>query len=106
MAPRARYRPDYKGLGRMLTSQQMQQEMAQRTEQMKGICEGDAPRDSGSYGSSFSVETGIRAGRKPRAESKLINDDPAAAYVEWGTSRTPAARVMGRAAGVADTGGA
>ncbi|MGI5274871.1 HK97 gp10 family phage protein [Nonomuraea sp. CA-218870] len=100
MAPKARFRPDYKGIGRILTSKTMQGAMEQRAERVRDRCVADAPEDTGTYKSSFRVETGIRPGPKPRAVSKVVNDDPAAPYVEWGTSRTPRYRAMGRAAGV------
>lgn len=99
MAPKARFRPDYKGIGRILTSKTMQDAMEQRAERVKARCVADAPVDTGSYKSSFRVETGIRPGPKPRAVSKVVNDDEAATYVEWGARRTPRYRVMGRAAG-------
>lgn len=99
MAPRARFRGNYKGVGEMLTSKQMQKEMEDRARRLEGACVADAPRDTGNYATSFRIETGIRPGPKPRAESKVINDDEAAVYVEFGTSHTPRYRVMGRAAG-------
>lgn len=99
MASKARFRGNYKGIGEILRSAQMQTEMAQRAEKVKAKAETLAPRHTGQYAASFRVETGIRAGDKPRAESKVINDDAAAVYVEYGTSRTPRHRVMGRAAG-------
>lgn len=101
MAPRARFKGNYKGLGQILTSKQMQNEMEARARRVQSRCVATSPRDTGNYSSSFRVETGVRPGAKPRAESKVINDDEAAAYVEWGTSRTPRHRVMGRAAGSA-----
>ncbi len=99
MAPRAKFRGDYKGIGKMLRSKQMQREMETRAERVKSKAEGLAPRDSGRYADSFKVETGVREGRKPRAVSKVVNDAPNAPYVEWGTSKTPRHRTMGRAAG-------
>ena len=99
MAARARFKANYKGIGQILTSRQMQREMETRARRVENNCVVGAPEATGSYASSFRVETGIRPGKKPRAESKVINDDEAAPYVEWGTSRTPRYRVMGRAAG-------
>lgn len=99
MASRARFRGSYKGIGQILTSKQMQDEMESRANRLEGVCQASAPHDTGAYSQSFRVETGIRTGSKPRAESKVINDDEAAVYVEYGTSRTPRYRVMGRAAG-------
>lgn len=99
MAPRARFRGDYKGIGQILTSKQMQDEMESRAKRLQNACEASSPRNTGAYSQSFRVETGIRQGGKPRAESKVINDNNAAVHIEFGTSRTPRHRVMGRAAG-------
>ncbi len=101
MARRARYRHDYKKFGKVMTSRQMQEAMKARAEKVQSRAEGIAPHHTGEYASSFRVEVGVRKGPKPRAIAKVINDDPAAPYVEWGTSRTPRYRVMGRAAGSA-----
>ncbi|MEU6725468.1 hypothetical protein ABZ917_17310 [Nonomuraea wenchangensis] len=99
MAQRARFKANRKGIGKILTSRQMQAEMERRARAVQDRCIANAPEDTGSYKSSFRVETGIRPGPKPRAVSKVVNDDEAAPYVEWGSSRTPRYRVMGRAAG-------
>lgn len=99
MPPRARYRHDYKKFGKVMTSRQMQDAMKGRAEQVRSRAEALAPRRTGAYASSFKVEVSIRKGPKPRAVAKVINDNPAAPYVEWGTSRTPRYRVMGKAAG-------
>ena len=98
MAPRAKFRGDYKGIGKILRSKQMQKEMEARAEKVQTKAEGLAPQDSGTYRQSFRVEVGVREGRKPRAVAKVVNDAPNAPYVEWGTSKTPRFRVMGRAA--------
>lgn len=98
MAPRARFKGNYRGIGQMLRSAQMQREMETRAERVKGKAETLAPHDSGRYAGSFRVESGVREGRKPRAVAKVINDAPNAPYVEWGTSKTPRFRPMGKAA--------
>ncbi|WP_353889554.1 HK97 gp10 family phage protein [uncultured Thermomonospora sp.] len=97
-AARARYRPDIRGFGRVLASRQMQEEMRQRAERVARRARELAPVDTGEYARSFRVEVGVREGPRPRAVALVINDDVAAPYVEWGTSRTPRYRVMGRAA--------
>lgn len=99
MARKARFRGNYKGVGQILVSKKMQAAMETRAKRVEAACVAGSPHDTGEYSASFRVETGVRPGSKPRAESKVINDDPAAPYVEWGTSRTPRFRVMGRAAG-------
>lgn len=96
---RAKFRASYKGIGQILRSQQMQQAMQTRAEQVQRRAEALAPRDTGSYAASFRVETSVREGKTRRAVAKVINDAPHATFVEWGTSRTPRHRVLGRAAG-------
>lgn len=96
---RARFRVSYKGIGEILRSEQMKREMQARGDQVKAAAEALAPVDTGNYAASFRVESGIREGKTRRATAKVINDSPHASYVEWGTSRTPRHRVMGRAAG-------
>lgn len=95
---RAKFNASYKGIGQILRSEQMKREMKARADQIKAEAEALAPVDSGNYVESFRVETEIRKGATIRAIAKVINDSPHAAYVEWGTSRTPRHRVMGRAA--------
>lgn len=98
---RARFRANYKGIGQILTSPQMQREMKARAEKVKARAEALSPEDTGRYVTSFKVETLIRKAKTSRAVAKVVNDSPHAAYVEWGTSKTPRFRVMGRAAGSA-----
>ena len=98
---RARFRANYKGIGLILASPQMQREMKSRAEKVRARAEALSPEDTGQYVHSFKVEISIRKGKTTRAVAKVVNDAPHAAYVEWGTSRTPRHRVMGRAAGSA-----
>lgn len=98
-AKRARFRGNYKGVGEMLRSPQMQREMESRAERVKARAVASSPVDSGEYVQSFRVEGSIRPGKSSRAIAKVINDSPHATYVEWGTSKTPRYRVMGKAAG-------
>jgi Bacteriophage protein of unknown function (DUF646). len=101
VARKAKFRGDYEGIGEILRSPQMQAEMRSRGEQVQARAEFLAPEETGAYKSSFKVEVGIREGKTRRAEAKVINDDEAAPYVEYGTSKTPRYRVMGQAAGSA-----
>lgn len=96
---RAKFRASYKGIGEILRSPQMQREMKTRAERVQAKAEALAPVETGDYAGSFRVEVELRAGKTRRAVAKVINDSPHATYVEWGTSRTPRYRVMGRAAG-------
>ncbi|HEY9369738.1 HK97 gp10 family phage protein [Streptomyces sp.] len=101
MARRATFRTNYKGVGKILASTRMQDQMEDRAKRLQAVCEAGAPEDTGTYRRSFRVETGVRQGKSPRAQSKLINDARHATLVEWGSARTPRYRVMGRAAGSA-----
>lgn len=58
----------------------------------------NAPRESGAYASSFAVRLGAYAGW-------VVNSDPAAAYIEFGTRDTPRFRVLGRAVDALRAGG-
>ncbi|MEO3856234.1 HK97 gp10 family phage protein [Acrocarpospora sp. B8E8] len=98
-AKRAKFRGNYKGIGQILASPQMQRAMEARAERVKQRAISGSPVETGDYKQSFKVEGSIRKGKTTRAIAKVINDSPHAAYVEWGTSKTPRYRVMGKAAG-------
>jgi hypothetical protein len=95
------YQADYSGIGRLLTSPGMVAEMRRRAEKMKVYAESIAPVDEhgphpGRYKASFHVESGVQRRKTSRAFGRLYNDSPEAFYVEFGTSRTPRHRVLGR----------
>lgn len=98
---RAEFRADYKGIGLILKSPQMMREMKARAERVQARAVSLSPHQTGNYVASFRVETSVRVGKTTRAIAKVINDSPHATFVEWGTSRTPRHRVLGRAAGSA-----
>lgn len=96
------FHADYHGIGEMLCSPEMQAEMHRRAEKVKAAAEAAAPYDPASkdgthYKDSFTVESGVREGKTRRAYGRVVNDDPAAFYIEYGTSDTPRYRTLGRA---------
>lgn len=100
---RAQFKPNNKGIGLILRSEQMEQEMKTRAERVMAIAEADAPRDTGDYAESFSVESGrrdspIKLGTGDRAWAMVRNTSAHAAAVEFGNKRVgDGKRVLGRA---------
>lgn len=102
MAKRPSFRPNNKGIGQILASQQMEAAMLDRTYQLKdrAVALAEEHRRTGHYISSFSVSSTRRGGVKgDRAAGELRNDDPVSTLVEWGGQHMQAQRIMGRAAG-------
>lgn len=103
MAAKARFRPNTKGVGMMLRSKQMEQEMKDRATLVERLAEADAPRRTGDYADSFEVESGrsgapIKIGRGDRAWALVRNTSGHAAAVEFGNKRFgEGRRPLGRA---------
>jgi len=98
----SRFDADYKGIGEMLCSPEMQADMKRRAENVMAYAVATAPYDPHSkdgthYKDSFTVDSGVREGKTRRAYGRVTNDDPAAFYIEYGTSDTPRHRTLGRA---------
>ena len=98
----SRFDASFEGIGEMLCSPEMQAEMRRRAEKVKAAAEAAAPfdphsKDGTHYKDSFSVDSGVREGKTRRAFGRATNDDPAAFYIEYGTSDTPRHRTLGRA---------
>jgi len=85
MARRIRYEPNYRGLGRLMTSKGMEAMLRRETHRGKQYAEVIAPRDTGDYASRFRVASSSRgAGRwSDRAVSYLYNDSDHALAVEF-----------------------
>lgn len=108
-----KYRHNYEAFGAaVLRSPEMLAEMARRAEAVKAVAASTAPFDPSSpdgthYKDSFRVEVVDHGGvHHDRAEGRVINDDPAAFFIEFGTvheskdgkvGRTPKHRTLGRA---------
>lgn len=85
------------GIGAMLRSTAMQAEMRRRAERGKEFAESVAPYDPHNethYRDAFRVED---RPRHDRACAALVNDDGAAFYIEYGTSKTEAHHTLTRA---------
>lgn len=81
--PRIRYRPNFAGTRRVMTSPQMAEVMKRRAEAALPFAQGISPRESGEYAGAFRVEVVRRGGpRRNRAEARLINDAEYASDVE------------------------
>lgn len=96
----------YEGVGEMLRSDFIQAEMRRRASLGKDFAEATAPYDPAStdgphYKELFRVED---TPRKDRACASLVNDDPAALHIEFGTSDTPAHHTLTRALDVMGAG--
>ncbi|MGW4422509.1 hypothetical protein [Streptosporangium sp. NPDC004631] len=100
---RARFKPNTKQIGAMLRSAQMEREMITRARVVVSYAEADAPRESGEYADSFTIESGqsgspIQLGTGDRAWAKIKNDARSAAAIEFGNRRVgEGQRVLGRA---------
>jgi hypothetical protein len=95
------FRPDYKGIGDMLTAAGMRADMRRRADNVAAEAEATAPvypgPTGGQYKRSFTVSSGVRPGRSRRAFGRVTNDAPEAFYVEYGTRNNPRHRTLGRA---------
>ncbi|MEE2055830.1 HK97 gp10 family phage protein [Nocardiopsis tropica] len=101
-ARRPRFRPDTKGIGRILASQQMEAAMVERARLLQARAQSLAAehRRTGQYQDSFTISSTTEGGVKgDRAEAVLRNGAPHATLVEWGGQHLEAQRIMGRAAG-------
>jgi hypothetical protein len=101
----ATYEQSYQGVGELLRADFLIAEMHRRAERVKVVAEATAPvgkasdgdTHPGRYKASFSVESGIREGKKPRAVGRVVNDSPEAFMVEWGNRNVPRHRTLGKA---------
>jgi hypothetical protein len=90
------------GIGKLLTSPEMQAEMRRRAERVAIAARASAPvfeagPHPGRYKSSFTVSSGVREGRSRRAYGRVENDAPEAFFVEYGTRNNARHRTLGRA---------
>jgi len=96
------YRPSYRGIGDLLTSEFLQAEMRRRAEKVKAEAEATAP-DAPPYGEGYKYEFEVTSGVKEssrgtrRAYGRVTNHSEHAIWVEFGGHNTPAHRTLGRA---------
>jgi hypothetical protein len=91
----SQFEANFRGIGDMLRSPEMQAEMERRAGKAKEVAEAIAPvgpgKDGSHYKDAFSVEA---RPRHDRACAALVNDDAAAFYVEHGTKNNEAHHVL------------
>ena len=94
------YRANYRGLGQLLTSPEMQAAMHALAEKVEARAIAIAP-DAQPYGegyiASFEVDSGIKKGWTRRAFGRVRNTSGHAVYVEFGGGNTPKHRTLGKA---------
>lgn len=110
----AKFKMSNRGVGQLLRSPMVGEEMLRRANVIKGVAEsispvGPAARDShpGLYKASWSARiSNKRTGRsnRRRATATVWNSAPYARFVEYGTDRVPARHVLLRAAQVGGRG--
>lgn len=85
MASNVRYEANFAGLGKLMTSKEMEAMLRTRTQVGRQYAEVIAPRDTGDYASNFRVASTTRgAGRwSDRAAGYLYNDSDHALAVEF-----------------------
>lgn len=96
------YRPSYRGIGDLLTSDFLQAEMLRRAEKVEKAAEAlapDAPPYGVGYKYEFEVTGGIKESKKgtKRAYGRVTNRSEHAMWVEFGGQNTPKHRVLGKA---------
>lgn len=97
----ATFKSSYPGVGEMLRAAFMQAEMRARAEKVKAQAEVTAPVDDGDFAASFVVSSGVQHHKTARAYGRVTSEDPAALWIELGTSDTPRHRTLGKALGAA-----
>lgn len=99
VTPRARFVPNDAGMEAVLRLPPVENTMHVRAEQIAGRARSAAPvGETGSYRASIRVELDDEASAN-RPRYRVIADDYKAAWIEWGTVKMPAQRVLGAAAG-------
>lgn len=101
-ASRVRYEPNFRGLGKIMTSQAMAAMLTRHAQRGKQHAEAIAPVETGEYKASFRVSSSNRgAGRwADRAAAYLYNDSSHALAVEF----TNGNRTLGITADVIENG--
>ncbi len=103
MGEETKFRGSYAGIGAMLRSKWMLIEMVKRAELVKAHAEmispvgmeGTAADPAGGYKQSFHVVPIERGGSKhDRSAALVVNDDPAAMHVEYGSVAQPGDHTM------------
>lgn len=101
MARRTKFTGDYRGIGRMLTSSEMQAAMVEVARPVRENAEAKAPvgdprtdPHSGRYKASFYINSGVQRHRTSRAFAEVGNTAPEAINVEYGGSENGGRHVL------------
>jgi hypothetical protein len=99
MAKKPRFRPDYKGIGQLMRSQEVREELPPVAEGVRKRAKAIASAGGNpELGDSYRVETGTRPRGRPYA--RIITDHEGAVGAEYGDEGVDRLRVLGRAANV------
>lgn len=93
----ADFEMDRAGMRQVARGQELRGSVRQIILRARAYAESIAPRRTGAYASSFEIRYSritIRGMR--RIAARLVNTDPQAALIEWGSKRTPAHRTLTR----------
>jgi hypothetical protein len=99
----ATFNASFKGIGEMLRADFMVAAMESKAEKVKTRAEQIAPYDAESkdgthYRDAFHVEADARGGaHHDRAVGRVVNDDEAAFFIEYGNVHVDRHRTLGRA---------
>lgn len=92
----ASFNANYRGIGQLLKSPEMAKAMHDIATGIKSRAVAFSPVDKGGFKSSWKVES---RKRPDRVVAVVVNDDPAAVQIEFGTKDTPRHRALGKAIG-------
>lgn len=99
---RSGYKPDHRGIGRFMVSEQARRPAIRIAHKIVPVAKADTPVQDGVLINSYEVDE-----RPPnvfvlpggyRSVAKVVNTAPHAAAVEFGNKRSRARRMLGRAA--------
>jgi hypothetical protein len=94
----SKYTQDYRGMGQLLRCDFISAEMYRRAEKVMAAAQAAAPYDPTStthYRDAFHIQLNDRGGNHhDRAVASVVNDDAAAFFIEFGTSKTPQHRTL------------
>ena len=92
------FKPDFRGIGEMLRSSEMEAEMARRAEKVKAKAAATAPVDTGRYKASLEVSSTTKGGnKKDRASATVTADVEYAFTLEYGSTHNARYRTLGKA---------
>ena len=97
---KATFKPDRKGFTEFACSPQMLEPLYEAAHDVRRIAMVNAPKKTGAYAQGFKVDASagtVTIGSYKRVITVVVNQDPAAAPVEFGGYRNKAQHILGRA---------